>query len=375
MKRIFALSALLFALLPWAFAQEPLIWTDLVNCLAGGNDVMKSGPYGYSNGGAASFQSVTPGEDGYVEFTHKDVSATFFFGASADNPNTSWSTIDYAIYFWGTSAYIYENGAYRYWMGTGAQNDVYRIERNNGVVTYQRNGAVIYTSSVTSAQGFRADVTIVYTGNTIDDAMFFDASAQGEGEGPACPRPLDDAEICEQDLQLRAVNAFDAYPITATPLNFTPTQEVIIAVIDNAFYLSHEDLRENWYINEAEIPSTMVATLDADNDGAVTSGEIYDWIVAENDDHNGDGRVDLQDALQAGSPLTDGIDDDGDGMVDNILGWDASGDGSLNSPTTPDNDPSQRAGSHLYGDCLASRSHGTGVTMVASSQTDNAMGV
>ena len=99
------------------------------------------------------------------------------------------------------------------------------------------------------------------------------------------------------------------------------SDDVVIGIVDSGTDWYHEDLRDNTYINEDEIP---------DN----------------------------------------GIDDDENGFVDDVNGWDFVGNISLgqaiNQQFRPDNEPAPLAGGN---------EHGTHVAGCASATTDNATGI
>ncbi|MBI2896719.1 MAG: S8 family serine peptidase [Deltaproteobacteria bacterium] len=90
----------------------------------------------------------------------------------------------------------------------------------------------------------------------------------------------------------------------------------IIAVLDTGVDTTHEDVYRKLALN----PGELEGLVDADGDGVLT---VDDAGAAENaarvPDANGNGFIDRADI---GAAFEDGIDDDGDGFVDNVSGWD-----------------------------------------------------
>ncbi len=102
---------------------------------------------------------------------------------------------------------------------------------------------------------------------------------------------------------------------------------VLVAVIDTGVDYEHPDLRDNIWLNEGE-------------------------------DLNGNGLVDEADF--------NGLDDDGNGFVDDIRGWDFT-----DAPNYPD------GGDYLErdNDPMDGHGHGTGVAGIVAARTDNELGV
>jgi hypothetical protein len=113
----------------------------------------------------------------------------------------------------------------------------------------------------------------------------------------------------------------------------TGDRRVIIAVLDSGVYWDNRDLVNKYYLNKGElsgcVPQAMEDSNDADGFDVDGNGwfDIRDyWAAAGQEDamlteldSNGNGMLDPQDLIIS---CSDGVDDDGNGYVDDISGWD-----------------------------------------------------
>jgi hypothetical protein len=134
-------------------------------------------------------------------------------------------------------------------------------------------------------------------------------------------------------------------------------RRIVIAVVDDGVEYTHPDLWKNIWINQDEIPATYFPLVDANSDGFITAEEAVNAVG----DISGNGEANLKDVIAAASYLVDNLDNDGDGYIDNIIGWDTDAE---SSSSDDDRDP-----------MVTNNSHGTHVAGLAGATTDNNTGV
>ncbi|MBP9759270.1 S8 family serine peptidase [Candidatus Dojkabacteria bacterium] len=123
--------------------------------------------------------------------------------------------------------------------------------------------------------------------------------------------------------------------------------EIMIGVIDTGIDYTHPDLRENMWYNPLEL-----AAVDDDLDGEITYSEVINHL------NNCDGvsGITLKD-LFCSATLSDGIDNDGNGYVDDFVGWNA-----INNTNDPFDDHTATHGTHVAGIIGAKRNNSLGIS-------------
>ncbi|MEA2101507.1 MAG: FG-GAP-like repeat-containing protein [Thermodesulfobacteriota bacterium] len=138
---------------------------------------------------------------------------------------------------------------------------------------------------------------------------------------------------------------------------------VVIAIIDTGVVWGDEELTGRFFLNKEELvvpdPAGHPGVWDLNGDGIFNAWdyqhpEIYDLYVA---DWNQNNIIDPQDLIHA---YSDGVDDDDNGFIDDICGWDFFED---------DNDPTDTS-SYFTG-----HHHGMGQAKRAAGEQDNGIGV
>lgn len=134
-------------------------------------------------------------------------------------------------------------------------------------------------------------------------------------------------EDCQHLPQIMAEEAWDIHK------GEDGEEPVVIAIVDSGTEWTDEDLTDNLWQNLAE---------DADGDGVTIEFIDGEWVLDPDD--------------------LDGIDDDDNGYIDDLIGWDVGAQVNLGDGSNPDPAP-------------FSNSHGTHCTGIAAGTTNNEVGI
>lgn len=127
--------------------------------------------------GAISYNKLASNEDGSISFeiipwtTHPHK----MIGLSTYNTAGAYSSIKYAIYFYGGGVQIRESGSYKASGGTSQIGDIYTVERHGTNVFYKRTRSGVTTTIYTSASTVNptdelyADCSIYFNGAVLSN--------------------------------------------------------------------------------------------------------------------------------------------------------------------------------------------------------------
>ncbi|MCC6827536.1 MAG: S8 family serine peptidase [Novosphingobium sp.] len=153
-------------------------------------------------------------------------------------------------------------------------------------------------------------------------------------------------------------NAFGSQAAEAWAKDLTGSTRTVVGIIDSGIDYRHPDLYLNIFLNQGEIPQSFRSALvDTDQDGLITFRDLNNSAnAAFVRDVNGTGYIDAGDLLND-SRWEDRADSDGNGYLDDLVGWDFANN---------DNDPFDdfRHGTHVAGTIGAVGGDGRGVAGV-----------
>jgi hypothetical protein len=150
-------------------AAQNVVWANAVGVSVSGNSLTKTAAAGW-NAGASSTTALLSG-DGYVEFTVSETTTDRMLGLSNKDVDQNYTSIRFAADLTSSGALlVYEMGVNRGSFGTYATGDVVRVAVESGVVTYRRNGALLYTSTA-AIYPLLVDTSLSTSGATLGNVV------------------------------------------------------------------------------------------------------------------------------------------------------------------------------------------------------------
>ena len=136
------------------------------------NDFIKTSSYGWnSEVFSKDFISI----DGSVSATAKETNKARMFGLSNNNGNSSYQSIDYAVYLDNFGQLlVYENANLKGNFGRYQAGDRFSVQRKNGNIYYLKNDKIFYTSLIKSTQKLYLDSSFRDTNATLVDVNIKD---------------------------------------------------------------------------------------------------------------------------------------------------------------------------------------------------------
>lgn len=250
--------------------------------------------------------------------------------------------------------------------GTDPQHAVQRILNRNGARTTEpllsnRLQQSIRQRNIPSADGVLRIQEVFFSRN-INPVQLAGKISSMPGVEYAEPRYFRQMSLEPNDPQLERKimethNFFDAWDISQG------SRDIVIAINDGGVGYTHNDLDDNLWINQDEVPPTLRPQVDQDDDGTITSTEVREYLRENDGDYNDDGVINLEDAVHEDSPFMTGADSDNNGFSDDLFGWDFWSSGGADDPDV-DNNPIHDGSDH-----------GTHVAGIAAAETNNSTAI
>jgi len=159
-----------------AAAIQGVTWMNVVGAAAVDDDLSKTDTGTLWNAGAASVQTLAG--DGYAEFTTGESTTQKMVGLSSGDAGQHYSDIDFALYLKGNGTFDIDEAGVQVVAnaGTYAAGDLFRVQVLAGVVTYWKNGALVYTSTGAPVFPLLVDTSLRTPGATVYNVHLQDLS-------------------------------------------------------------------------------------------------------------------------------------------------------------------------------------------------------
>jgi alpha-tubulin suppressor-like RCC1 family protein len=151
-----------------------LVWTNQTGVTAKGTSLLKTGGTAAWDARAASTNQITSG-DGYVEWTAIETNTRRLAGLKVGAVSQAYSDIDFAINLTETGIVeVIELGVVKGQFGSYALGDRLRVEAQEAVIRYVRNGSALYVSTTGPQYPLHAEAALYSAGARITDVVIGD---------------------------------------------------------------------------------------------------------------------------------------------------------------------------------------------------------
>jgi len=146
--------------------RERVTWTHIDGVTPQGDALVRVSGTGW-NAGAVSSRQIASG-NGSAEYVVSDLNTHAMLGLSNGDTDASYADIDYAVFAHPVlrQLLVFEKGVYRGQLGSYAVGDELRVSVQDNVVSYWRNAALLYSSTVPPVYPLLLD-TSVYQGRIV----------------------------------------------------------------------------------------------------------------------------------------------------------------------------------------------------------------
>lgn len=198
-----------------AAASTPVAWTDLVGVSATVGELSKSAAESTWNAGAVSVQALVG--DGFAEFSSGENTTDKALGLSSGNGGQNLADIDFAIRLNASGrATVFEGGVNVAAMGPYAAGDVFRVQAEDGAVTYWKNGQLGYTSARTPGFPLVIDTALrtpgaTLTGVRIEPIDFWTAAVGVAVDGRDITKTAPEDQYNAGAISLASIPSGDGY--------------------------------------------------------------------------------------------------------------------------------------------------------------------
>ena len=150
---------------------EAILWEEQTEVSVSSNSSITSTSDGSYASSAYSSQSISKMDDGYFEFTQRNMYG--LVGLSSNPQGGGYQAINYAIQLWGgNDVHVVESNAQRGVKTSWQTGDVFRISKEGNTISYLKNGIPFYTSTVLVSTDLYADFAFGLEDTGFDNPVF-----------------------------------------------------------------------------------------------------------------------------------------------------------------------------------------------------------